>query len=177
MNSYICKWIHTYVTEFTGIQMYELITSSFCPSPPSFGRMPVVQAGDTGIIQSCHCIGCRNGAHRYNHDLASADSSRGAGESTARCTSWILRHWPGPASYEVQWSEAGDICYFTSLHIVLYFCIYHYYILFSFRVLRHYYKFLHIITLPIITYFYKSIVTYCYIIITSSWHNYHIIMT
>ena len=24
--------------------------------------------------------GCRNGAHRYNHDLASADSSRGAGD-------------------------------------------------------------------------------------------------
>ena len=34
--------------------------------------------------------GCRNGAHRYNHDLASADSSRGAGDG---CPMYFVNSW------------------------------------------------------------------------------------
>ena len=44
------------------------------------GRLPVVRAGDTGTIPFCYHSSCCNGTHRYNHDLFSADSSRGAGD-------------------------------------------------------------------------------------------------
>ena len=55
-------------------------------------RLPVVWAGDTGIIPFGYCSGCRNGAHRYNHDLASVDSSRGAGDGFPMyfVNSWAL---------------------------------------------------------------------------------------
>ena len=101
-----------------------------------------------------------------------------------RCTSWIPRRWPGPASHEVQWSEAGDISYCTSLHIILYFCIDHYYISFRSLFLHHYYKFLHylcclllrIFTSPLIR-IVTSLLHHCYILITSLSHHYHIIIT
>ena len=41
---------------------------------PILRRLPVVRAGDTGIIPNGYRNGCRNGAHRYNHDLTSAES-------------------------------------------------------------------------------------------------------
>ena len=53
-------------------------------------RLPVVRAGDTWTIPFCHHSSCRDGAHRYNHDLFSADSSRGAGDD---CPMYFVNSW------------------------------------------------------------------------------------
>ena len=53
-------------------------------------RLPLVRAGDTGTIPFGYRNGCRNGAHRYNHYLASADSSRGAGDC---CPTYFVNSW------------------------------------------------------------------------------------
>ena len=53
-------------------------------------RLPVVRAGDTGIIQLGYRSGCCNGAHSYNHYLTSADSSRGAEDS---CPMYFVNSW------------------------------------------------------------------------------------
>ena len=48
--------------------------------------------------------GCSNGTHHYNHNLASADTSRGAGDCCPiipLCTLQIPERWAGPAS--CQW--------------------------------------------------------------------------
>ena len=37
----------------------------------------MVRAGDMGTIPFCYLSGCRNVAHGYNHDLASADQAEG----------------------------------------------------------------------------------------------------
>ena len=52
-------------------------------------RLPAVRAGDTWTIQFGYCSGC-NSAHRYNHNLASADLSRGAGDS---CPLFFVNSW------------------------------------------------------------------------------------
>ena len=49
------------------------------PASSVFGRLPVVRAGETGTIPYKHLAGLRSRAHRYNRDLARADSSSGAG--------------------------------------------------------------------------------------------------
>ena len=51
------------------------------PITSVLGRLPVVRAGDSGTIPFGYRNGCRNSAHRYNHYLASDDSSSGAGDS------------------------------------------------------------------------------------------------
>ena len=65
--------------------MYDLPITSIV------GRMPVVLAGDTGIIVRLSQW-LPKGAHGYNHDLASADSSRGAGDGFPMyfVNSWAL---------------------------------------------------------------------------------------
>ena len=62
------------------------------PITSILGRLPVVRAGDTGTITFHYRDGCRNGAHRYNHDLARADSSAGAGDGSPMyfVNSWAL---------------------------------------------------------------------------------------
>ena len=86
-------------------------------------RLPVFWAGDTGTIPFGYSNGCRNRAHSYNHDLASADSSRGAVNSWA--VGWSSDPWS--AMKCSVWKQ--DICYYTLLHIILYYYIHHYYIL------------------------------------------------
>ena len=56
------------------------------------GRLPVVRAGDMGTIPFSYCNGCRNGTHRYEHDLANADTSAGARDG----------RWAGPAIREIE---------------------------------------------------------------------------
>ena len=66
--------------------MYVLPISSI------LGRLPVVLAGDTGTIPFSYRNGCRNGALRYDHDLAGADSHAGAGDGSPMyfVNSWAL---------------------------------------------------------------------------------------
>ena len=69
------------------------------PITSILGRLPVVRAGDTGIIPFGYFNGCRNGAHGYNHNLANADSSKGAGDScpmylvNSRALGWSSDPW------------------------------------------------------------------------------------
>ena len=62
------------------------------PITSILGRLPVVRAGDTGTIPLRYRDGCHNGAHRYNHDLARADSSARAGDRSPMyfVNSWAL---------------------------------------------------------------------------------------
>ena len=67
----------------------------FCPACTSIlGRLPVtvVQAGDTGTIQFKYRTRCRNGAHRYDHTLARADSRTWAGDRDG-CSIHLLDSW------------------------------------------------------------------------------------
>ena len=54
------------------------------------GRLPVVRAGDTVTIPFSYRDGCRNGSHRYDHDLANADTSAGAGDG---CPMYFVNSW------------------------------------------------------------------------------------
>ena len=62
------------------------------PIASILGRLPVIRAGDTGTIQFSYCNGCGNGAHHYDHELARADSSPGAGDGSPMyfVNSWAL---------------------------------------------------------------------------------------
>jgi hypothetical protein len=60
------------------------------PITSILGRLPVVRAGDTGTIPFSYRDGCRNGAHRYDHDLANADSRPGAGDG---CPMYFVNSW------------------------------------------------------------------------------------
>lgn len=60
------------------------------PVTSILGRLPVVRAGDTGTIPFRYRDGCRNGAHRYDRNLARADSSAGAGDG---CPMYFVNSW------------------------------------------------------------------------------------
>ena len=60
------------------------------PITSILGRLPVVRAGDTGTIPFSYRNGCRNGAHRYDPDLARADSSPAAGDG---CPMYFVNSW------------------------------------------------------------------------------------
>ena len=56
------------------------------PISSVLGRLPVVRAGDMGAIPHKYRAGLRSGAHRFNHDLARADSVPGSGDGCPTCT-------------------------------------------------------------------------------------------
>ena len=60
------------------------------PVSSVLGRLPVVRAGDTGTIPFQYRQGLRNGAHRYEHDLARADTRPGAGDG---CSMYFVNAW------------------------------------------------------------------------------------
>ena len=124
--------------------------------------------------------GCRNGAHRYNHDLTSADSSRGAGDCWQMyfVNSWAL----GWSSYP--WSAINcpgcGSCYYhigyyyVFLQIHCYILLHHYYIIIA-SLLRlvplQCYSI--IITLYHIGYYYVLLRIRYYVLL----HHYYIIVT
>ena len=62
------------------------------PASSVLGRLPVVRAGDTGTIPFRYSAGLRNGrAHRYDHDLARADTRHWAGDGRLRWQSHVFR--------------------------------------------------------------------------------------
>ena len=132
------------------------------------GRLPVVRAGDTGTIPFCYHSSCCNCAHCYNHDLFSADSSRGAGDNCPMCfvNSWVLGWSHDPWS---AWSAACD-WYYILLDIITDYTVLLYLPLLRIIPLSIFIfntSLLRIITLAIVTYYYKIIITYYYIIISS----------
>ena len=118
------------------------------PITSILGRLPVVRAGDTGTIPFGYSSGCCNGCHRYNHDLASADFSRWAGLAAGDgCPMYFVNSqapgWSSKPWSAIKWS--CDIGYCPLLHIIIYFYINHYYIMFSIftSLLSCYYILLH----------------------------------
>ena len=142
------------------------------PITSTLGRLPVVWAGDTGTIPFRYRSGCCNGSHRYNHDLASADSSRGAGDG---CPMYFVNSWALGWSRD-SWS-AMKCSVWSWLHII--FIYYTLYCIITFIIITYYYC-LHqniIITHYCISYYYRNI-TYdykknCYVLL----HHYFIIIT
>ena len=60
------------------------------PITSILGILPVVRAGDTGTIPFGYRDCCRDGAHRYNEDLAKADTRAGAGDG---CPMYSFNSW------------------------------------------------------------------------------------
>ena len=153
------------------------------PITSSLGRLPVVRAGDTGIIPFGYFNGCRNGAHGYNHNLANADSSKRAGDScpmyfvNSRALGWSSDPWSAiKCSVRQQY-----ICCYTLLHIILY-----YYIHLPISPYIHTVNtsLLHIITFAVITHYCisllcinSSLLHHYYIIITSLLYHFYIVIT
>ena len=79
------------------------------PITSILGRLPVVQAGDTETIPFSYRNGCHNGAHRYNHDLAKADTGWGL-LSQVLCQ--LLGAWLVLQAVRLIWSEQR--CYILS---------------------------------------------------------------
>ena len=69
------------------------------PASSVLRRLPVVRAGDTGTIPFKYSAGLRSGAHRYDHNLARADSSSNAGDGWASrdagdgCPMYFVNSW------------------------------------------------------------------------------------
>ena len=120
------------------------------PASSVLGRLPVVRAGDTGTIPFSYRTGLRNGAHRYDHDLARADTRHGAGDG---CHMYFVNAWALGWSREMWMNGLGLILTI----ITAYYCI-----LFWFITI-HYYILLLAILLPITAY----IITTSLLLITS----------
>ena len=60
------------------------------PISSVLGRLPVVRAGDMGTIPHKYRAGLRSGAHRFDHDLARADSAPGRGDC---CPMYFVNSW------------------------------------------------------------------------------------
>ena len=58
--------------------------------PITSGRLPVVLACDMSTIPFSNRNGCLNSAHRYDHSLAKADTSAGAGDC---CPMYFVNSW------------------------------------------------------------------------------------
>ena len=81
----------SWITECCSRLVYEPLPGKevvyVVPASSVLGRLPVVLEGNTGTIPFKYRAGLGSGAHRYNHNLARADSSRGAGHG---CSMYFL---------------------------------------------------------------------------------------
>ena len=75
----LCALPESWITKCGSKLIYEPLPGKevlyVLPITSILGRLPVVRAGDTGTIPFNYRTGFRNGAHRYDHTLARADSS------------------------------------------------------------------------------------------------------
>ena len=84
----------SWITECCSRLVYEPLPGKevmyVLPASSVLGRLPVVRAGETGTTPHKFRAGLRSGAHRYNHDLARFDSSRGPGDG---CPMYFVNSW------------------------------------------------------------------------------------
>ena len=84
MCSKLCLSAENWITECGSKLIYELLPGKevmyVVPISSILGKLPVVRAGDTGTIPHKYCTATRSCAHRYNAQLARADSRPGAGD-------------------------------------------------------------------------------------------------
>ena len=117
------------------------------------GRLHVVQAGDKGTISFGYCSCCSNGAHSYNHDLASADSGTSRGP-WAGCLMYSVNSWSRDtrSAMKCPWCANSLLHYYYNIITSL---LHHYYDVITFSIiallLHYYYILLHWLLLPIIT--------------------------
>ena len=90
MKNYVCvtkccsKLIYQTLPDKQVVYVLPSMTTSI------LGRLPVVQAGDTGTIQFKYRTRCSNGAHQYDSTLAKADTSPGAEDE---CLMYFVNSW------------------------------------------------------------------------------------
>ncbi len=84
----------SWITQCGSRLIYELLPGKevvyVVPVSSVLGRLPVVRAGDTGTIPFKYSAGLRNGARRYDHNLARADSAPGAADG---CPMYFVNSW------------------------------------------------------------------------------------
>ena len=147
--------------------------------------LPVVQTGDTGTIQFRYCNRCSNRAHSYDHALAKAYTSAGAGDCSPMyfVNSWVqmkLSVWPVFYVIITYYMLLLHIYYLTChyslllfllLHccyiIIMYYYINHFYVLLLFLLLHSYYI---IITYHYTIHYYILWLFCYYTVITSLLH-------
>ena len=118
--------------------------------------------------------GCRKAPMATTTTLPALIQAEGL-EMASQCTSWIPGRWPAPGTHEVKWSA-----WHLLLHIITHYIIFLHWSLLHILIISIFTSFLQvlpIITLPIITYYYKFVITYYYVIITSLLRRHHIITT
>ena len=86
--------VESWITNCSSRLIYEQLPGKevvcVVPALSVLGRLPVVLASDTGTIPFKYRAGLRSGAHRYDHNLARADSSRNAGDG---CPMYFVNSW------------------------------------------------------------------------------------
>ncbi len=84
------KWI----TECGSKLIYELLPNKevlyVVPVTSILGKLPVVRAGDTGTILHKYRTATRSGTHRFDTQIARADSRPGAGDG---CAMYFVNSW------------------------------------------------------------------------------------
>ena len=74
--------------------MYETLPGKEClyvvPASSVLGRLPIVQAGDTGTIPFKYRTGLRGGRTRFDSSIAKADTYPGAGDG---CPMFFINSW------------------------------------------------------------------------------------
>ena len=94
MQKPFCTWPESWISKCGSKLIYETLPGKevmyVLPITSILGRLPVILAGDTGTIPYSYRDGCRNGAHRYNHNLARADTRPGAGDG---CPMYFVNSW------------------------------------------------------------------------------------
>ena len=89
-----CVLTESWITKCGSKLIYETLPDKqvlyVLPITSILGRLPVVRAGDTGTIPFIYKTRCRNGAHRYDHTLARADSRPGVGDG---CPMYFVNSW------------------------------------------------------------------------------------
>ena len=137
-------------------------------------RLHVVRAGDKGTISFGYCSCCSNGAHSYNHDLASADSGTSRGP-WAGCLMYSVNSWSRDtrSAMKCPWCANSFITLLSQYnYIIIASLLRCYYILYYCSVIT---LLLHILTLVIITYYHNFIITLLLHIITSLLSHYYVL--
>ena len=91
---YDCCCAESWITQCGSKLIYELMPGKevmyVVPVSSILGKLPVVRAGDTGTIPHKYRTALRSGAHRFNDQIARADSRPGAGDG---CPMYFVNSW------------------------------------------------------------------------------------
>ena len=161
-SSWACYMLpESWITKCGSKLIYELLPEKrvvyVLPIASILGRLPVVQAGDTGrTIQFKYRTRCSNGTRQYDSTLAKADTSPGAEDG---CLMYFVNSWALGLPCNSWLSMKRSVCPVTACVIAYYdklcwWCI-------------HYFTLLHISTFDIFDCYYMLLqwsLLHCYYI-------------